>query len=251
MAMPKCQLCREEKKLIKAHIIPEFMYQDLYEDKKMLMFMGVDLNEADESKAIYLYKGIYDTSILCDDCDNGILNKELDDYASRILYGYDKQNLKINKYEQADGVEFLVAKPVDYTKFKLFLLSILWRASISKRPEFVNVDLGPHEKRIREMILNMDAKSVEEYPIVMFHYALNSKEARSVISFFMRYKKDTCHYYVTLIGGIMYIYYMSSRCIEKGFLKMGIQPDNTLSIIHSPTQGMEWVVKYLESKVSK
>ena len=95
--MPKCQLCREEKKLIKAHIIPEFMYQDSYEDGKMLEFMGVDLNEADESKAIYRYKGIYDTSILCDDCDNGILNKELDDYASRILYGYDKQNLKINK----------------------------------------------------------------------------------------------------------------------------------------------------------
>ncbi len=249
MALSKCQLCGQEKKLIKAHIIPEFMYQDTYEDGKMLEFMGIDLNKADESKARYRYKGIYDASILCDDCDNGFLNKEFDDYASRILYGYDKQNLKISRYKQADGVAFLVANPVDYTKFKLFLLSLLWRASISKRPEFEQVNLGPHEEKIREMILNMDAKSIEDYPIVMFHYTLHSKEARSFISFFKKYKKDSCHYYGSLIGGIMYIYYMLSRCLEKGFLKMGIQPNNTLSIIHSPIQGMEWIVHYLKPKL--
>ena len=29
--MPKCKLCGEEKKLLKSHIIPEFMYKPLYD----------------------------------------------------------------------------------------------------------------------------------------------------------------------------------------------------------------------------
>ena len=226
------------------------MYQDTYEDGKMLEFMGVDLKDADDSKAKYRYKGIYDNSILCQDCDTGVLN-EFDNYAARILYGYEKQDLNIKVYRQNDGVEYRVAKPVDYTLFKLFLLSILWRASVSKLDQFTQVDLGPHEDRIRQMILNKDPKSVEDYPIVMMHYTVKSEVARSVISFFIRYKSRACHYYVTLIGGVMYMYYMTDRCIARGFLKMGIQPNNTLSFIHSPTQGMEWIVKYFESKIRK
>ena len=94
MAIPLCQLCREEKKLIKAHMIPEFMYQDSYEDGKMLEFLGIDLKDADEGKVKYRRKGIYDNSILCKDCDNGILNV-FDNYAARVLYGYAKSTIII------------------------------------------------------------------------------------------------------------------------------------------------------------
>ena len=74
------------------------------------------MNEADESKAIYRYKGIYDTSILCDDCDNGILNV-FDNYAARVLYGYEKSNITIKFYKQEDGLEYRAGKPVDYSLF--------------------------------------------------------------------------------------------------------------------------------------
>ena len=116
MAIPLCQLCREEKKLIKAHIIPEFMYQDSYEDGKMLEFLGIDLKDADEGKVKYRRKGIYDNSILCKDCDNGILNV-FDNYAARVLYGYEKSNITIKFYKQEDGLEYRVGKPVDYSLF--------------------------------------------------------------------------------------------------------------------------------------
>jgi|SRR5271165_579596 len=43
---------------------------------------------------------------------------------------------------------------VDYKKFKLFELSILWRAGFEKRTWGRDVDLGPFQEELREHLLN-------------------------------------------------------------------------------------------------
>jgi hypothetical protein len=45
---------------------------------------------------------------------------------------------------------------LDYAMFKLFHLSVLWRAGVSTREEFRNVKLGSHEDVIRQMLLRDD-----------------------------------------------------------------------------------------------
>ena len=70
--------------------------------------------------------GIYE-KLLCAECENGI--GEYDRYASQILK-HDK-NLIIEQYSNAG-----VLKNVNYSLFKLFQMSILWRAGGSGRPEF-------------------------------------------------------------------------------------------------------------------
>jgi hypothetical protein len=42
----------------------------------------------------------------------------------------------------------VVIRGLDYSTFKLFHLSVLWRASVSSGPDFASVRLGVHEERI-------------------------------------------------------------------------------------------------------
>ena len=55
----------------------------------------------------------------------------------------------------------------DYLNFKLFALSVLWRASISKNHLFRDVDIGTNEEIIRNMILNIIPGKFDLYPILM------------------------------------------------------------------------------------
>jgi len=57
---------------------------------------------------------------------------------------------------------------VEYKRFKLFLLSLLWRASISTRPffELVKLELLQEEK-LRKMLYEGDPGEQNEYPCVI------------------------------------------------------------------------------------
>jgi hypothetical protein len=56
---------------------------------------------------------------------------------------------------------------VDYGAFKLFHLSILWRASIARRSEWSAVSLGPrHEQRLRASLLEGKAPGRSSYPLL-------------------------------------------------------------------------------------
>jgi len=85
--------------------------------------------------------------LLCKECE-GIINR-FETYFSNAWYKQEKCPNKVNNSAvQVTGL--------DYTLFRLFHLSILWRASVSKREEFSRVQLGPHEEKIRHMIFAGD-----------------------------------------------------------------------------------------------
>lgn len=134
----KCHLCKKEKKLIKAHIIPGWCFRYLYDKnhgkREPLIFATIDKNSI-------THNGIYDGEILCENCD-GFLGT-FDDYGRKILI--EKKIKSLN-----NGLSII--KDVDIEKLKIFFLSVLWRASISKRPEFLKVDIGPFEDKIWEIL---------------------------------------------------------------------------------------------------
>jgi len=140
--MGQCTLCNIQTKFVDAHIIPKWAYRYLYPEdkeakKKSLIFVS---KEQPVKRPI----GIYDSNILCAECDK-ILGK-LDEYGKVVLL--DK---KFIKYKNTDYIYFL--ETVDVNKLKLFLLSILWRSSISKRKEFNRINIGPYEEKIRNILI--------------------------------------------------------------------------------------------------
>ena len=74
-----------------------------------------------------------------------------------------------------------IVMQVDYRAFRLFQLSLIWRASVASRQEFLSVDLGPHEERMRLMLLNVDHDDEEMYPCVMIAPAAHAILRRGIL----------------------------------------------------------------------
>lgn len=201
----KCRLCQKDfSRLIKSHIIPDFLYKDLYDEKHFLAF--VELASLKRKKL--LPSGFYDTQILCSRCDNEIIGR-LETYANTVLFyneGNFDRNLKATKLKDPSGNSYLQIRNIDYNKFKLFLLSILWKSSITNHPIFNYVQLGKHEERIREMLFNNDSKSETDYPVGIFILTKNDDSLIRLLPNPRKIQNDDEVGYVFLINGIVINY---------------------------------------------
>ena len=158
----KCHLCLEDKKLIKAHIIPESFFLPLKSGKRVPE-LHTNTNGVYPRRAPV---GIYDTSILCSNCDNTI--GDWDNYAQQLLLKEFNEDLAI--YDSSKKVAYKIDN-FDYEKLKLFFISVLWRASISNHYFFKRVKLGPYESIARKMILKKESGSSEDFSVVIAKFS--------------------------------------------------------------------------------
>ncbi|MCZ6690900.1 MAG: hypothetical protein O7H41_15010 [Planctomycetota bacterium] len=101
----------------------------------------------------YVQKGLRE-KLLCPECEQ-VINV----YESYFkAFWYDKPALPRTVRRR----EFVVGS-IDYAKFKLFHLSVLWRAGASSRV-YPDVSLGSHSSRIRQMLLCGDPGPQHHYP---------------------------------------------------------------------------------------
>ncbi len=147
----KCKLCLLERDLRKSHIIPEFLYRPAYDEKHRYAALRQDKNGLD-----LIQKGFYEP-LLCADCEQ--LLGRYESYFAHLWYR-SSQRLPLSTRR-----EFIHLTGLDYGRFKLFHLSILWRASVSSRGEFSTASLGSHENEIRNMLLIANPKTQSDYPI--------------------------------------------------------------------------------------
>lgn len=102
---------------------------------------------------------------------------------------------------------------VDYNSFKLFHLSVLFRASVSSLANYAEVSLGPrHQETIRKMILNRDPGQFWQYPIfgVVVTHHKSKKIIHSVtMACRTKYNEHTC--YSIIYGGVQWSIMVSSH----------------------------------------
>jgi len=89
--------------------------------------------------------GVFDPAMLCAECD-ALLGK-LDDFAIRIWRRFPKHHRTVD-----DG---FIMDCVDGDRISKFILSILWRASTSTRPECRSVSLGASEALVQEVVFGI------------------------------------------------------------------------------------------------
>lgn len=178
-----CKLCLQEKYLLKeSHIFSAFLYREagLLNDEKYAIVETKKLIEGTYvdgfPKANPKSKGEFEGGILCESCDNKIIGT-YETYASQLLF----HNSNCKQYQTGEGFKFSLCTNVDYTKFKLFVLSLLWRASISSRKAFGNVRLNSAvAEELRLMILNSDAKEFSKFPFLIYtHWNIDESEMPS------------------------------------------------------------------------
>lgn len=244
----KCKLCLLTKPLLnKSHIIPDFMYQELF-DKYHKIYR---LKTPNTNKHTKVPTGEYDQNILCADCDNKKMGR-FEYYASKVLYGgklaASESPTFINQVNQ-HGVKYTYCQNVYYNKFKLFLLSILWRACISKRDFFSSVSLGPYEEIIRQMIINKDPKEPDDFPCVMVAHSSDEPMASEIIVQPVRTKTKLCTIYKFLISGIMYVFYVPKHNLPDTIFEGVINKSNEMKIFHVPEgTGRQLLMNYLGFK---
>lgn len=240
-----CRLCLKEKVLLKkSHIIPDFMYQDLYDGKhKLHVFNPYDVARG-VNKTKSPSSGEYQGGLLCKDCDGGIIGS-LETYASKAIYGGAlpaNECPQCENFIQPDGLRFAVCNNIDYKKFKLFLLSVLWRASISTRPLFSSINLGPHEEEIRTMIFENNPKTQSDYPIFFMTYLKDKDAPLDLIAHPQpRRTKEGLKVHIFIIGGIIYHFYVNSSMhpLPSHILNTTITPANRMHLYHIPP-GKGW-----------
>lgn len=207
-----CQLCGLEKPLIKAHIIPEFMYADLYNDQHRFYKFSIDEIRDGKNLKPFVQIGEFDKNILCAECDNERLGS-LEKYAQKLLFG---QNLNADETPNCtnydlDGYEFTECTNIDYKKFKLFLLSILWRAHITNRLKFSSINLGPHSDKIKNMIWDSNPGDYSDYPITITSFVRADYDYKDLILEPRRIKsKSGLNSYIFSIGSFQFMFYVNS-----------------------------------------
>lgn len=74
-----CRLCRNDRKLCDSHIIPEFFYRPMYDEKHRIIRMST----VPEEKTTYAQQGIYE-KMLCTDCEQHI--NDFEKHARRLFF---------------------------------------------------------------------------------------------------------------------------------------------------------------------
>ncbi|RZJ76122.1 MAG: hypothetical protein EOO45_03405 [Flavobacterium sp.] len=205
------------------------MYNGLFDAKHKLNYVNYENPDRQQK----LSTGIYDANVLCNQCDNEVLGK-IESYVSIMIYGGNpgKNNIPVfKKYKSKDGRLIITGiANIDYTKMKLFLLSILWRAHISKHNFFEEIDLGPHAEKIRKMIIENDPKDDDCYESALTILKQNPTRPYKSIIQPRRLKLKHNTIYVFYINGIMYHYNVSPIDKLSMFAKGRVCSNNTMQI---------------------
>ena len=222
------------------------MYQNIFEKGGRLEVFAPKsiLNEmlgGEKAKMKYVPTGEYEGGLLCADCDNNVLGG-YESYASKTIYA--KKDIIPalapiceNWVDPEDAtVKWSHCRNIDYKKFKLFLLSILWKSSISSRPFFEEINLGVHEEEIRTMLLRGEPKSVDDYPVTMLSYIPESDALPLVAQPIKRVINDNMTVCQFIVDKFIFVFCVASNkgAFDEAQIEFAIKPNNTMKIRHLP-----------------
>lgn len=186
----------------------------MYDEKGRMIKMSTTEGE----RNLYKQQGIYER-LLCINCENFI--NDFEKHVKKVFY--DKMD-----YLETENKEVIKIVDLDYNKFKLFQLSLLWRASVSKNPFFINVALGPHEEIIRNMILNKNPGKIHEYGCIIL--GLTTKEL-GLFDAIITPEKGRIENHIAyrfILGSSLWFYLVSKQSHRFERKKYFLQQDGTL-----------------------
>lgn len=176
-----CRLCQQDLELRNSHIIPELLWSSIYNEKHQALPMSIRNN-----KLKIIQKGIRE-KLLCQGCETKLsrwensLKKHLVDLgniASDFLE-IDRMNADLIRVEN-----------IEYKIFKLAILSIFWRMSISTNHVYSDYQLGSYEEIIRDILFTEAHVPERHFPVLIYRYELDGVFYPDIMMHFPRRKFD-------------------------------------------------------------
>lgn len=111
--------------------------------------------------------GHYDEELLCDSCERRFW--PWDTYGAEFFLN--RLRTEGQPWIASNGeVLAYQFENIDYTQLKLFAISLLWRASATTNEFFRRVKIGPYEAAARQMILNENAGTADEFATMIIRW---------------------------------------------------------------------------------
>lgn len=154
----KCKFCGNESALIKAHIIPAAFFRRIRQGKKALELITNRAGEYKKKSQI----GVYDQTIVCSECE--AIWHGWDNYVQQLLAEEPLNGLA--RYHGNQKICYVVDN-YEYSKLKLFFISMVWRASVSSHKFFSRVSLGEFEDIAKQHIVKSNPGDSEDFSVVL------------------------------------------------------------------------------------
>lgn len=219
----KCKKCGEERKLVKAHIVPRSFYMDLRASNEYLNVVPGNPAERITISRI----GDYDQNILCQECDRFL--GVFDDYGKSVLLDGKNERKEIIKGGVVAGWEI---SDINASKLEKFILSVLWRASITQRTFFQRVNLGPHEFALQKYIWSEESHN-SVFGCVVSKFTRSSKaiDAEKVMLSPHRFRCEGINYYSLYMGGYAFWIRIDQRKSKGLLARIEISSGKNLIIV--------------------
>jgi hypothetical protein len=216
-----CKLCGEIGELQRSHVVPEFAYGPIYDEKHKIMAFEPLAPE----KPWKIQKGLREL-LLCRDCERSLNHS----YEQRFKeYWFDQRPLA--ELEARDEAILTVPDP---GRFKLFHLSVLLRADLASHRQWSEVNLGErHRSRLIEMVRSEDPGEAYEYPIVCCGIRRSPKDPSiwwDLVAPPNPGRMDGMRFYQFTFGGCGWMYYVSSHRLPL-VETVALRPDGTMPVI--------------------
>lgn len=115
--------------------------------------------------------------LLCNNCESRL--SIFDDYGTKFLRGKIGKKLdNLGGRGIPPGVEIL--RGIDIAKLRMFIVSVLWRASVSSRDFYSQVNLGSFESEAKDILLR-NTMEPGDFPFLITRYS-EIDRAKDIIS---------------------------------------------------------------------
>jgi len=206
----QCKLClKPNQELRKSHIIPEFMYQNIYDTNPKRYYT---LSIGDNNSKRIEQKGIRE-NLFCSSCES--ILSEYEKYAAEIIYAKNMKNdVVLKKANQNVTQTFFLYEfeNLDYKSFKLFEMSLLWRLIISSK--YDTLEIGKHEEQLRKAIHSKNPMKYYQYGCLIqaILYKKGQIAGDLIINPFFT-KSNDVDFMNILIDGFMYTFSITDKQI--------------------------------------
>jgi hypothetical protein len=206
-----CRLCLEEHDLIVSHIYPKWMIKhcrggEEYKNKfGFIASKEVKVPPQDGPKEL----------LLCSCCDQRI--GDIEKYFKEFFV--DKKDIEIHIIDN----KIHEIKYYKYKEVKLFVLSLLWRLSVSSIEDFsIKIDIDDQEI-LRKMLLNEDAGVASDFPFYTTLVQIDGKDdSRIMMNPIIEKDRPIPNSVMIYISGILFL-------ISKVKLNTGFSSNELLS----------------------